>query len=79
MARLVKRCPITWPPEGAEEPGTNPSVTQHDKQPDATEGEVIVEYDPDVDAEGSEPKNEPVAQAEEEKNSDAEYAKMEIY
>ena len=64
--------------EGTEEPKTNPSVSQQEEQPDATEGEVITDYDPDVDYEESEPKNEPGAQKEKEEHSDTEYANIEI-
>ena len=63
---------------GTEEPETNVSVPQQEEQPDAAEGEVIVDNDPDVYYEGSEPEIEPVAQEEKEENSDAEYANMEI-
>ena len=75
MARPVRGQPTPWPPEGAEEPDINP---QQEEQPDATEGNVVADYNLDVDYEGSEPKNEPVTQEEVEKNSNAEYAKMEV-
>ena len=64
--------------EGAEEPETNPSVPQQEEQPDASEGKVIADYDPDVDYEGSEPKNEPVTQEEKEEDPDKKDAFMEI-
>ena len=51
--------------------------SQQEEQADAREGKVIVDYNPDVDYEQSEPKNEPVAQDQREVNPDAEYAKME--
>ena len=35
-------------------------------------------YDPDLDYEGLEPENEPVAQEEKEQYPDAEYAKMKL-
>ena len=57
---------------------TNASVPQQEVQSDATEDEVIADYDPDVDYEGSEPDNKPVDQKNNEENSKAEYAKMEI-
>ena len=43
-------------------PETNYNVTQQEEQPDAREAKVIVDYDPDIGYEGSEPKNEPVGQ-----------------
>ena len=71
--------PTIWlQSEGKEEPETNPSVPQQEEQPDATEGNDIVEYDPDIDYEGSEPKNEWVAQEQKEKDPGAKYAKMEL-
>ena len=65
-------------PEGTEQPETDPGVLQQEKQPDAAEGNVITDYDLDVDYEGSDPQNKPDSQEEKEENSDAEYAKMEI-
>ena len=53
MARPVRGLPTPWPPEGAGELET---------QPDAGEVKVLVDYNPEVDYEGSESKNEPVAQ-----------------
>ena len=59
MARTVKGCPTAQlQTEGAKEPETDP---QQEKRPDTTEGKVIVDDNPDVDYEGSEPKNESVA------------------
>ena len=58
--------------EGAEEPETNSSVPQQEGQSDAKEGEVIADYDLDIDYEGSDPKNKLVAQAEKEEDPDAE-------
>ena len=78
MTRPVRGCLPPWPLESVAEPVTNPSVPQQEKQPDITQNEVIVDYDLDIEYEVSEPKNEPVAQAEEEENSDAEYAHREI-
>ena len=50
-------------PEGAGEPETNTSVPQQkEQQPDATEGKVIVDYDLNIDYEGTECKNKPDAQ-----------------
>ena len=42
------------------------------------EGKDIVDYNPDVDYEGSESKVEPVTQGQKEEDPDAEYAKMEM-
>ena len=61
-----------------EEPETNVSVPRQELQPDVIDGKVIADYDLDVNYEGSEPKNESVAQEKKEENSDAEYANMEI-
>ena len=77
MARTVKRCLTVWlEPEGVEEPKTNLSEFCQEEQPDDAAGKVIADYNPDVDSEGSEPKNEPDAQEEKEENSDTEYAKV---
>ena len=57
---------------------TNPSVPQQEEHTDTAEGKVIADYDPHVDYERSESRNEPDAQGEKEENSDAEYMKMEI-
>ena len=46
------------------------SVLQQEKQPDTTEGKVIVDYGLDIDYERSEPQIEPDAQEEMEGNSD---------
>ena len=65
MARMVRGRPTARSqPEGTDESETNASVPQQEEQPDATVGKVIVDYDPDVDYEGTEPKNEPDAQVE---------------
>ena len=58
--------------EGAEEPERDP---QQEDQPDPTEGKDIVNYDPDIDYEWSETKNEPVAQDQKGIDPDPEYAK----
>ena len=71
----MRGCLTPQPPKGTEEPDIDPF---QEEQPDATEGKVIADYDLDVDYEGLEPENKPVAQAEVEENSNAEYAKMEI-
>ena len=55
-------------PKGAIEPETNPSVPQQKEQADSAESKVIVDFNLDVDYEGSEPENESVAQEEEEEN-----------
>ena len=61
MARPVRGCLMPWSQQqGAEEPETNTSVPQQEEQSDATEGKVIADNNPNVDCEGSEPKNEPV-------------------
>ena len=57
--------------KGTEDPKTNPSVPQQEKQTDATGGKVAADYKPDEDYEGSEPKNEPDAKEEKEENYDA--------
>ena len=68
MARPVMGCPMPWSlQEGTEEPETNPSVPQQEKQPDAAEGKVIADYDQDISYEGPELKNKPVAQEEKRK------------
>ena len=62
MARTIRGCLTAQSQqESTEEPETNPSVPQQKEQLDTAEGKFIVEYSPDVDYEGSEPKNEPVA------------------
>ena len=79
MARPVREWPMPWPQQGcAEEPETNISVHQQEGQEDATQGEVIADYELDVDykPEASDPDFEAVH--EEEENSDAEYVKMEL-
>ena len=79
MARTMRRCLTAWSqPEHAEEPETNPSAPQQEGWPDAAKGKVIVDYGPNIDYAGSEPKIELVAQEEKEENSNAEYANMEI-
>ena len=75
MDRPVRGRSTPWPPEGLEEPDI---VHQQEEQPDASECKVTADYNPDVDYEGTEPENEPVAQAEVEENSKAEYAEIEI-
>ena len=76
MARTMRGCTtVQLQTRGAEEPETDP---QQDEQPDATEGKVIVGYNPDIDYERLEPKNEPLAQAEKEENTDAKFTNMEI-
>ena len=79
MARPVRGCPTPQPQQGGrEEPETNISNLQKEEQTDATEEEVIADYDPDVDykPEGLDPEMTAVNEAEE--NSDTEYAKMEL-
>ena len=79
MARLMRECPLPWSQQGcADESETNASVSQQWGQADATSGEAIADYNPDINykPEGSDPDIEAVH--EEEENSDAEYAKMEL-
>ena len=78
MARPVRRCLTPWPPEGAGEPETYPSIPQAKEQLDMTESKVIVDYGSDIDYEWSEPKNEPVAQKEKEEQLDVDYVNMEL-
>ena len=57
MARSVKGRPMPWSQqEGTEEPETKPSAPQQEEQPDTTEGEVITDFNPDVDYEGQDPR-----------------------
>ena len=70
MVRLVRERPTTRPQqEDAEEPEWDP---WQEDQSDATEGEYIADYNPDVDYKGPEPKEKPVAQVESEVNPDTE-------
>ena len=52
MARTMGGCPTPQPPEGASEPKTNPSDPQQEEQPDAAEGKVMTDYNPDIDCAG---------------------------
>ena len=65
--------------EGTNEPETNPNVPHQEEQPDATEGEVIADYNPDVDQEGSEPENEQVPKEQKEEDPDATYMQTWTY
>ena len=78
MAGPVKECPAPWPQAGVVEPKTNPSVPQQEEQRNVVESKVMADDNLDVDheSEGSHPDIEAVN--EEEENSDAEYAKMEL-
>ena len=78
MTGLAMGCPTPELQGGIKEPETNPSFSQQKEQTDATRGEVITECDQDVDYKpgGSEPEIKAVN--EEEENSDAECAKMEL-
>ena len=78
MARLVRGCPTCWPTEGAGEPETNPSVPQHGGQRDAREFKAVADNDPDVDYEPEVSDPDVKAVDEDEENSDAKYAKMEL-
>ena len=69
--------PQSWQ-EGTEEPETNLSVPQQEEQLDATEDKDIVDSEKGIGYEGSEPKNEPVAQGENNEDPDKEYAKIEL-
>ena len=64
--------------EGAGEPKMKVSAPQEGGQADTTRGKDIADYNPDIDykPEGSDPDMK--AFDEEEENSDAEYAKMEL-
>ena len=64
MARPVRGCPTPWSQQKGTETESNPSVPQQKEQPDAAEDEDIVDYDLDIDYEGSEPENEQAAQEE---------------
>ena len=76
MARLLRGCPTARSQEeGIEEPERD---SQQEDQPDATAGEDIVDYNPDLDYDGSEPEVEQSAQEQREVDPDAEYANMEI-
>ena len=76
MARTAKEHPTTWlQPECKNKHEINPSVPQQEEQTDATEGKDIVDFNSNVDYEGSEPKNKPVAQQQKEEDS---YAKIEL-
>ena len=79
MARLVMGSLTPWSLQvGAEEPKTNVSVPQQGVQADTISGKALADYNPDIDykPEGSDPDIEAVN--EEEENSAAEYANMEI-
>ena len=79
MVRTMRGCPTTQSQsEGKDKPEINPSVPQQEEQPDATEGKDIVDYNPDVDYEGSESQNDPVAQEKKEEDPVMEYAKMDM-
>ena len=76
MARLVRGPPTArLQQEGAEEPKRD---HQQEEQPDASEGKDIVDYDLDVDNEGSKPEVDPVAQDQSEVGPGAEYVKMKL-
>ena len=79
MARPVRGHLTPWPQLGCtEKPETNISVPQQEEQTNATGGEVIADYDPDVDYEpdGSDPEIKAVN--EDEENANEEWAKMEL-
>ena len=79
MTKTMRGCLTAWSQtEGTEEPEKNPGVPQQEEQPDTTESKVIADYNPDIEYEGSEPKNKPVFWEEKEDSSDAKYANMEI-
>ena len=76
MARLVRGCPTPrLQLEGMIEPEKDP---QQEEQPDAAEGKVKADYNPDIGYEESEPIVEPDAQEQKEEDPEAEYAKMEM-
>ena len=64
MARPVRGCPTPHSQQEHTESESNSTVPQQEEQPDAAEGEDIVDYDLDIDSDGSKPKNEPAAQEE---------------
>ena len=79
MAATIRGCLILQlQPEGTEEPQTNISIPQQERQLDAAEGKVVADYELDINyqSEGWDPEIEAVHDKEE--NSDAEYAKMEL-
>ena len=49
---------------------SNSLIATRRMQPDTTECKVMVDYNLDIEYEGSEPNNEPVAQEEKDENSD---------
>ena len=57
MARAVRGCPTPWSQQEGAERESNPSVPQQEEQPDTAKGKGIVDYDLDIDYEGSEPEN----------------------
>ena len=61
--------------ECVTEPERDP---QQEEQPDAAEGKVIADYNPDADYEESGPKVQPDAQEQREVDPDSEYSKIEI-
>ena len=63
---------------GTEEPETNPSLPQQEEQPDATECKLVADYNLDVDYEPEGSVSYIKAVDEEEANSNAEYAKIEL-
>ena len=81
MAQTMRGCLTACSQiECAAEPENSLSIMQLEEQVDAEEGEVIVNYEPDVDydPEGPDPNTQPVTQEEEEENFDAEHVKMEL-
>ena len=76
MTGTVRGCLKVWlQPEGVVGPETNPSIHQNKEKVDATEGKVTWDYH--YEPEGPDAENEPDAQ-EDEENSNAEYAKVEL-
>ena len=65
---------------GMGKPETNPSVHHQQEQVNSKEGKVIADNELDIDykPKGLEPDIEPVDHEEEDMNSDAEHAKMEL-
>ena len=67
MAKPVRESLMPWSQQGStEEPETNVSVSQQEGQTNATEDKVIVNYNSNIDYEGSEPKIKPFALEEKE-------------
>ena len=72
MARTVRGCSTAQSqPEGTDKLETIPIGTQQKEQTDTIEGEVIADYEPELEyeLEESDPENKPDAQEEEDKSN----------